>query len=133
MTTQQAVMTTQVIANRLHELCNQGKYQEAQEELYSDDAMSVEPPHSQGFQSVKGRDEIVKKGEQFRDMIEEVHGASASEPIVAGDQIAMGITIDATLKGMGRQLMEEIAVYEVKDGKVVKEQFFYNPSPSPSL
>jgi hypothetical protein len=33
--------------------------------------------------------------------------------------------IDATYKGMGRQKLEEIAVYEVKNGKVVKEQFFY--------
>ena len=30
-----------------------------------------------------------------------------------------------TYKGMGRQKMDEIAVYEVKDGKIVKEQFFY--------
>jgi hypothetical protein len=37
--------------------------------------------------------------------------------------VAMGI--DATYKGMGRQKMDEIALYEVKDGKIVKEQFFY--------
>jgi hypothetical protein len=33
--------------------------------------------------------------------------------------------MDCTMKGMGRQKLEEIAVYEVKDGKIVKEQFFY--------
>jgi len=123
-------MTPQVIANRLFELCSQGKYQEAQEELYSEDAVSVEPPHSQGFQSVKGLDGIIKKGAQFRDMIEEVHGVSASTPIVAGNNIAMAVIIDATLKGMGKQHMEEIAVYDVKDGKIVKEQFFYDPAPN---
>ena len=130
MTTQQAMMTTQVIANRLFELCSQGKYQEAQEELYSEDAISVEPAHSQGFPSVKGLEAIIAKGAQFRDMIEEVHGVSATSPIVVGDNIAMGILIDATLKGMGRQKMEEIALYDVKDGKVIKEQFFYSPGPS---
>jgi hypothetical protein len=26
---------------------------------------------------------------------------------------------------MGRSTMEELCVYEVKDGKIVKEQFFY--------
>jgi hypothetical protein len=30
-----------------------------------------------------------------------------------------------TVKGQGRMKMDEIAVYEVKDGKIVKEQFFY--------
>jgi len=33
--------------------------------------------------------------------------------------------MDCTYKGMGRQKMDEIALYEVKDGKIVKEQFFY--------
>jgi SnoaL-like protein len=130
MTTDQAVMTPQVIANRLHELCSQGKYDEAQQELYSEDAISVEPPHAQGLQSVKGLDAIIQKGAQFRDMIEEVHGVSASTPIVAGNNIAMAVIIDATFKGMGKQHMEEIAVYDVKDGKIVKEQFFYDPAPS---
>ena len=36
---------------------------------------------------------------------------------------AMGM--DVTMKGMGRQKMDELAVYEVKDGKIVKEQFFF--------
>ena len=126
MATQTDVMTTQDIANRLYELCKVGQYEQAQQELYADDAISIEPVGAPGPQSVKGRDEIVKKGEQFRDSIEEVHSASASEPIVAGNHFALTITIDATFKGMGRNLMEEVAVYEVKDGKVVKEQFFYS-------
>jgi len=126
MATQSAVMTTQDIANRLYELCKAGQYEQAQEELYADDALSIEPVGAPGPQSVKGRDEIVKKGEQFRDSIEAVHSASASEPIVAGNHFALTITIDATFKGMGRNLMEEVAVYEVKDGKVIKEQFFYS-------
>jgi hypothetical protein len=33
--------------------------------------------------------------------------------------------MDETFKGMGRNKMDEIAVYEVRDGKIVKEQFFY--------
>ena len=35
------------------------------------------------------------------------------------------MTLDATSKSMGRMKMDEIAVYEVKNGKIVKEQFFY--------
>jgi hypothetical protein len=125
MGTQEAVMTTQDVANRLHQLFNEGKWNEAQEELFSEDAESIEPPKAQGMQSVKGLDAIKKKGDQFNQMVEEMHGGYVSDPVVAGNYIAFGMGIDATYKGMGRQKMDEIALYEVKDGKIVKEQFFY--------
>ena len=125
MSTAEAVMTTQEIANRLSELFKENKWMEAQEELFSDDAKSIEPAHSQGLQSVEGLDNIRKKGEQFQAMVEEMHGGYTGEPIVAGNHIAVAMGMDATMKGMGRTQMDEIAVYEVKDGKIVKEQFFF--------
>ncbi|MES1214256.1 MAG: nuclear transport factor 2 family protein [Bacteroidota bacterium] len=125
MSTLEAVMTTQEVANRMAELFRENKWAEVQQELFSDDAESVEPPHAQGMQSVKGKEAIKKKGEDFNNMVEEVHGGYAGEPIVAGNYIALAMGFDATMKGMGRQKMDEIAVYEVKDGKIVKEQFFY--------
>lgn len=125
MATQEAVMTTQDVANRLHELFKENKWTEAQQELFSDDAESIEPKDSPGLQSVKGIDAIRKKGEDFSNMVEEMHGGWASEPIVAGKYIAVAMGMDCTFKGMGRQKMDEIALYEVKDGKIVKEQFFY--------
>jgi len=125
MATQEAVMTTQDVANRLHELFKEGKWQEAQEEFFSEDADSIEPAKAQGMQSVKGLEAIKKKGQQFNDMVEEMHGGYVSDPIVAGNYVAFAMGIDCTYKGMGRQKMDEIALYEVKDGKIVKEQFFY--------
>ena len=125
MTTAEAVMTTQEIANRMYELFKENKWAEVQQELFSDDAESIEPPGSPGLQSVKGKEAIKKKGDDFNNMIEEVHGGYTGEPIVAGNHIAFAMVFDATMKGMGRQKMDEIAVYQVKDGKIVKEQFFY--------
>lgn len=125
MPTQEAVMTTKDVANRLHELFNEGKWDQAQNELFANDAESVEPPKSQGMQSVKGLDAIKKKGQQFNDMVEEMHGGYVSDPVVAGNYVAFAMGMDCTYKGMGRQKMDEIAIYEVKDGKIVKEQFFY--------
>ena len=125
MQTAEAVMTTQEVANRLSQLFKENKWMEAQEELFSDDAKSIEPAHSQGLQSVEGLDNIRKKGEQFQAMVEEMHGGYTGEPIVAGNHIAVAMGMDATMKGMGRTQMDEIAVYEVKDGKIVKEQFFF--------
>jgi SnoaL-like protein len=121
----EAVMTTQEIADRLVQLCREGKWEEAQTELFSDDAESIEPPGSPGLQTVKGLDKIKKKGADFQDMVEATHGGSMSDPLVAGRYISAAIVLDATFKGQGRQTMEEIALYETKDGKIVKEEFFY--------
>ena len=118
-------MTTQEVADRLSQLIKENKWTEAQEELFSQDAVSVEPPHAQGMQTVQGLDAIKKKGEDFNQMVEEMHGGWAGEPVVAGNYIAVPMGMDVTIKGMGRSKMDEIALYEVKDGKIVKEQFFY--------
>ncbi|TAL40541.1 MAG: nuclear transport factor 2 family protein [Chitinophagaceae bacterium] len=118
-------MTTREIANRLSQLFKEYKWTEAQEELFSADAKSIEPPHAQGLQTVQGIAAIKKKGEDFNSMVEEMHGGYVGEPIVAGNHIAVAMGMDVTMKGAGRMNMEEIVVYEVKDGKIVKEQFFY--------
>ena len=125
MSTLEAVRTTQEVANRMNELFKENKWTEVQEELFAENAVSIEPAHSQGLQTVEGLAAIKKKGEDFNNMVEEMHGGWCSEPIVGGNFISFAMGIDATYKGMGRQNMEEIAVYEVKDGKIVKEQFFY--------
>ena len=125
MTTQTAIMTTQEVANRLAELFKENKWPEAQEELFSEDAQSIEPPHAQGLQTVKGLDNIRKKAEQFNAMVEEMHGGYSTDPVVAGNHFSVGMGMDVTMKGQGRMKMDEIALYEVKDGKIVKEQFFY--------
>jgi limonene-1,2-epoxide hydrolase len=118
-------MTTLEIATRLTALCKEGKYEQAQRELYSDDAKSIEPAQSPGLQTVEGLDNIIKKGDTFQSMIEEMHGGYVSEPLVGGNHISLAMGMDVSMKGMGRMKMDEVVVYEVKDGKIVKEQFFY--------
>ena len=125
MSTLEAVRTTQEVANRMNELFKQFKWEQVQEELFAENAVSIEPPGSPGLQTAEGLAAIKKKGEDFNNMVEEMHGGWVSEPLVGGKYISFAMAIDATYKGMGRQKMEEIAVYEVKDGKIVKEQFFY--------
>jgi hypothetical protein len=119
------VLTTQQVANRFHELAQTGAWDTIQEELYADNAVSIEPPSAQGLQSVEGKEAIKKKGVEFSQSIEEVHGGFSNEPIVAGNFFAVAMGMDVSIKGAGRMQMDEIAVYEVKDGKIVKEQFFF--------
>src|SRR4030095_764731 len=118
-------MTTQEVADRFNELSQQGNWQQIQDELFSDDAKSVEPAHSPGLQSVQGRQALKEKGEKFQAMVEEMHGGYSGKPVVGGNHFAVAMGMDVTMKGMGRSKMDEIAVYEVKDGKIVQEQFFY--------
>jgi hypothetical protein len=125
MPTLEAVMTTKEIANRMSELFKENKWTEVQEELFSQDARSIEPAHSKGMQTVEGLDNIKKKGEMFNSMVEEVHGGWAGEPVIGGNYIAVAMGMDVTMKGSGRMNMEEICLYEVKDGKIVREEFFY--------
>jgi ketosteroid isomerase-like protein len=125
MPTLEAVMTTQEVANRMNELFKENKWMEAQDELFADEAVSIEPENSPGLKSVKGKAAIKQKGDDFNAMVEDMHGGWVSEPLVAGNFISFGMGMDVTMKGQGRMKMDEIAVYEVKDGKVVREQFFY--------
>jgi len=54
-----------------------------------------------------------------------MHGGYSNQPQVAGNHFAVAMGMDVTMKGQPRMTMDEIAVYEVKNGKIVKEQFFY--------
>lgn len=118
-------MTTQEVADRFNELAQTGQWHTIHAELYADDAQSIEPEHAQGMQSVNGIEAIKQKGEMFNSMVEEMHGGYSKEPVVAGTHFSVAMGMDVTMKGMGRSNMDEICVYEVKDGKIVKEQFFY--------
>lgn len=118
-------MTTQQIAERLAELCRQGQYETAQNELYADDAISIEAYASPDFEKeTKGLKAIIEKGYKFDAMLEETHGTTVSEPLVTGNVIAFTLSLDMTMKGRERGSMEELCVYHVKDGKIVSEQFF---------
>ncbi len=117
-------MTTQEVANRLVELCRKGQIFEAQEELYDDNIVCTEPAHSP-MPLTKGKQAVFEKGKMFASMIEERHGVTYSDPVVNGRFFCVPTTIDATMKGMGRQVLEELSMYEVKDGKIISETFFY--------
>ncbi len=118
-------MTTQEIATKLVALCNKGDFQTAYQELYSSDCLSIEPKGAPN-ELCEGLEAMAVKGKAWNESIEEFHGSSIGEPIVAGNHFSMTMMMDATFKGIGRSKTDELCVYEVKDGKIVKEQFFYS-------
>lgn len=117
-------MKTEEVAQRLVALCREVKWEQAQKELYADNAVSIEPHATPMFQKeTLGLPAILEKGKKFAGMIERVHSTNVSDPIVAGSSFACTLQLDVTMKGQGRMNMSELCVYDVKDGKIVAEQF----------
>jgi hypothetical protein len=118
-------MSTQQIASRLADLVGKGEFEAAQNELFAEDAVSIEPQASEHFaKETKGLRAIIEKGHKWESGIEKIHSCSASKPLVAGNAIAMTLSLDVTMKGRGRMQLAEICTYEVKNGKIASEQFF---------
>lgn len=122
--------TTQQVAQRLTELCSTGKYHEAMQELYADNARQVEAMAMPGCPpATEGRAALLKKSEEFA-RITEIHSASCGKPLVNGDQFVCEMKLDMTAKegpmAGKRMAMTETCLYTVKDGKISEAKFFYS-------
>ncbi|HEY4286970.1 MAG TPA: SnoaL-like domain-containing protein [Puia sp.] len=121
-------MTTQEVAARYYELASQNKWSEIHESLHDENIVQREPEHGvpPGIDIVtRGKAAVKAKSDTHRAMIETVHSRHTSEPLVAGNFFTTALQRDVTYKGRPRANSEEIAVIEVKNGKIVSETFFY--------
>lgn len=56
-----------------------------------------------------------------------IHGASAEGPFVGASGFAVRFRMDVETKSTGqRQVMDEVGVYTVKNGKIIREEFMYS-------
>ena len=117
--------TIHEVALRFNELAQQEKWFEIQDELFADSVKSIDPPNSPYFGYAEGKVAVRKKGEDWVKRIEAAHRRYTSEPVIGGNHFAVGREVDITVQGLGRIKIDEIMLYEVKDGKIVSEQFFY--------
>ena len=120
-----ATFTIHDVAARYHELAQQEKWFEIQDELFADTVRSVEPLTARHLKNAEGKAAVRKKAEDLIKQVETVHGSSTTAPVVGGNYFAVGRGLDITVKGLGRTKMDELMLYEVKDGQIVLEQFFY--------
>ncbi|OUR90903.1 hypothetical protein A9Q87_13275 [Flavobacteriales bacterium 34_180_T64] len=119
-------MNTQQVANRLVHLCREGKHMDALEELYGPNIISKEMHWMPEEVETKGIEAVRKKSVDWLNNVQEFHSGEVSDPIIAGNHFTIKMDFDITFKDRGRTQMEEICVYEVNDGKIVDEQFFYS-------
>ncbi|MEL6797537.1 MAG: nuclear transport factor 2 family protein [Planctomycetota bacterium] len=114
-------MDTMELAHTFVGLCAQGKLEEAQR-FWSDDIVSIE-----GFpgpqQVCRGRAAVLEKQKMWAAGTQ-MHGITCEGPYVNGDQYSARFSLDCTDREGTRATMHEVALYTVKDGKVVEERFF---------
>jgi ketosteroid isomerase-like protein len=114
------------IGKKLVEFCKQNENLKAVNELYADEIVSLESMSSpQGTDQAQGIEAIRRKNKQWEDEME-VHEMDVQGPFPLGDRFAVHFKFDATeRKNNKRMKMEEVGLYTVKNGKIVKEEFFY--------
>jgi len=122
------MMTTQEVANHYYELMLADKREQIVDELYAQDIICKEPEHAMAMgipTLTKGLAAVKAKSKARAALIAEIHSDFCSEPLIAGNFFSVVLGRDITLKAKPRMHLQEIAVFEVKEGKIVSEQFFY--------
>ncbi|HEY6632301.1 MAG TPA: SnoaL-like domain-containing protein [Rhizobiaceae bacterium] len=117
-------MSIAELARDFTDLLKRGEDEAAARKYNADDIVSYEA--QEGPMAVsRGQEALKRKSDWWREN-HEVHGSSVDGPFVNGEQFALRIRYELTPKSTGkRTTMEEVALYTVKDGKVVEERFFY--------
>ncbi len=121
-------MTTQEVAARYYELACQNKWNEIHEAIHDENIVQREPEQGRppGIEAVtRGKAAVKAKSDAHRATIEAIHSRHISEPLVAGNFFTTTLQRDVTYRGRPRVNSEEIAVIEVKNGRIVSETFFY--------
>jgi SnoaL-like domain len=123
-----AAATTAEIAQELTSLCRAGRNADAIKKFYSEKIVSIESTGSDQMPAeMTGLEAVRQKGEWWMNN-NEIHSSTVNGPFLGENQFAVQYSYDTTFKPTGQRVqMTEIALYTVKDGEIVREQFFYNP------
>lgn len=118
-------MTVLERVTHLDQLIGEGKLDEAIDTYYADDIEIIEATGEsfQGKETQKGR---VK---EWQASLEQVHGGGTISITANEDAGVSAIEswVEITFKGApGPFKFEEVAVQNWKDGKIVRERFYYN-------
>lgn len=114
--------TTYEIANRLTELLRKQKFVQAYEELFTEDAESIDPIYA-AQPPLKGLANLVDREKNFLSRCE-IHQIAVSEPIISGSYFTVSLSMDFTPAGQDKKQIGELCVYKVAEGKIISQQFF---------
>lgn len=98
-----------------------GKAMEAFEELYDDNVVMQENDEPE----IRGKDTNRQREIEFFKTVEAWHGFRVLGAAAQGDVSFSESEMEATLKGVGRIKMSQVAVRRWKNGKIVHERFYH--------
>ncbi len=114
------------IGTELVALCKVGKNQEAIQTLYSPNIVSVEAMAMPNIGQTQQGIEAIKGKNQWWVANHEVHGGEVTGPFPNGNRFIVHFKFDVTPKHTGKRMtMDEMGLFTVEDGKIIKEEFFY--------
>ncbi len=120
--------TLQDVARDFSAMILAGRFEEAAEKYWADDVTIMEPANLPD-----GTPAVVRGLRSARARLTQwlAHSAmddlSIDGPFVTGDQFALFIDTEIMLRETGaRRSFSEIAVYTVRNGKIIEERYFYS-------
>jgi hypothetical protein len=118
--------STLEIAKKYVALCKEGKNEVILDELFTKDAMSVEAGAPPGMdRTTKGLEGIRAKSKWWREN-HTIHKAEVFGPYPHDDRFAVRFLYDITNTPSNKRMtMDEVGLFTVSNGKIVKEEFFY--------
>lgn len=122
-------MTLHQIAGALVAHCRAGTEAEALDSLYAPDAVSVEMAEIPGLaRETRGLDGIRAKHAWWAANFT-VHASAVEGPFLhQPDRFAVIFDVDATHRESGRrEAMREVALYTLREGRIIREEFFGIP------
>lgn len=119
-------MNLKDIANELVAGCREDRARANLQKLYAPDAVSVEAMDMGNGRETKGLAGIDGKHQWWEDN-HTVTGGKVEGPFLHGDdRFAVIFAMQGTSKVDGSTFdMTEVGIYQVKDGKIIREEFFY--------
>ena len=121
-------MSTRSVAEGLVAFCNQGQFDQAIEKYYDQNIVSVEAPcggETPFPQIIEGLEGVLAKNKWWIEN-HDVHSCTLNGPHLSDDRFAVLFDMDVTFKPASQRMqLCEIAVYTVKDDKIIREEFFY--------
>ena len=116
-------MTTKEIGKKLADYCRAGDYVKAIDELYADDAEGHENYLAGAKMNGKA---AIRGGTEHWLAVNTLENNVVDEPLYCGNQFVVRFTGKMVKKdGSGEQAYEEVGLYTVKDGKISRQDFFY--------
>ena len=116
--------TTQDVADALVAMWKAGRFDESGERYWADDVVSYENMPGDDMGEIRGKAGVRAKGEWWG-ANHEVHGVEIQGPYLNGDQFAVRFRMDITPKGGARQVLDEVGVYTIREGRIAEERFYY--------